>query len=364
MSSQFLRTLEVLKKNKKLREEGKHITIPTPFERFNEYFPGIQQGKYYLVSGNQKSGKTQITDYLFMYGAIDFILSNQTNIKLKIFRFELEMDKHSKYKQAICYRLFKKYGLILSPAKLESLFKNYVLSDDIVKFIEEDKEWFDKFEEIVEIHDDINTRNPFGIYKVLRAWFENNGTYIYKKVKITSDSGKEEEIDTIDYYKPNDPNLFTIIIVDNINLLSSEKGSSLYDTIGKFSSDYMVRVRNRWGGIPVIIQQQALSKESNDSIKLDRTKPSADGLSDNKATSKDCNLMLTIYSPFRNKIRNYNDYDITKLKDTHRELSIELNRDGIMCSTDLYFNGAINYFEELKNSNEIDYKYYEKEFRN
>jgi len=51
---QFNRTLSSLKSNKQLREEGKHITIPTPFKRFNEYFPGIQQSKYYLISANQK----------------------------------------------------------------------------------------------------------------------------------------------------------------------------------------------------------------------------------------------------------------------------------------------------------------------
>lgn len=294
------------------------------------------------------TGKTQITDFMFMYSPIEFVMYNNTNIKLKIFRFELEMDKHSKMKQAICYRLFKKHGVILSPAKLESLFESYILPDDIIKFIEEDREYFDKFEEIVEVHDDI--RNAFGIYKVLRNYFEENGKYHYKKVKITEDGGQVKEIDTIDYYEPNDPDLFTIIIVDNINLLSPEKGMTKYDTIEKFSSDYMVRLRNRFGAIPVIIQQQTLGKESNESIKLDRTKASADGLADNKSTSKDCNVMFTLYSPFRNKIQTYNKYDITKLRDRYRELSIEANRDGIMCTTDLYFDGAINFFSELNKS--------------
>ena len=346
--SQYKRTVDVLKKNKALREAGKHIVIPFPFQRFGEHIPGIQQSKYYLLSGNQKAAKTQIADFLFMYSPLEFIMNTETNIKLKIFRFELEMDKHSKLKQAICYRLFQKKGIVLSPAKIESLYQSYILPDDILRFIEEDREWFDKLESIVETHDSV--RNAFGIYKAVRAHFEANGTYEYKNVDFTDEEGNKKTEKVVDRYIPNNPDLFTLILVDNINLLLPERGGTLFDAIGKFSSDYMVRIRNIYGGTPVIIQQQALFKEGNDSIKLDRTKPSADGLSDNKCSSKDCNMLLTVYSPYRNRILTYpgNDgYNIARLKDNFRELTVELNRDGIMCSSPLYFNGAVNWFSEL-----------------
>ena len=55
--------------------------------------------------------------------------------------------------------------------------------------------WFffnEKNYEIVEFYDDI--RNSFGIYKVLRNFFESNGKYHYKKAKITEDNGEVKEI--------------------------------------------------------------------------------------------------------------------------------------------------------------------------
>ena len=42
--------------------DGKTNCIPCPFVRFREVWPGIERKKYYIVTGQQKSGKTQFTD--------------------------------------------------------------------------------------------------------------------------------------------------------------------------------------------------------------------------------------------------------------------------------------------------------------
>ena len=351
----FDRVFQQVLNNKKLREEGKHICIPSPFKRFGEEYPGIQQSTYYLVTGNQKAGKTQIADYMFVYHPVEFIFSNETNIKLKIFDFNLEMSRESKIKQAIVHRLYMKYNIVLSTRELDSIYEDRILPDSLAKNIAEFREWFEKVESIVTYIDDI--RNPYGIYKYVKGFFEQNGHYEYKTVTI-SEEGVSKEIETIDRYVPNDPNLFVIILIDNINLLTPEKGQTLFDAINKFSSEYMVRIRNRWYGIPVVIQQQALSKEGNDSISIDRTEPSADGLSDNKGTSKDCSILLTIYSPFRNKKQNYLKYNIVKLKDNYRRLAIDFDRNGQSCETSLYFNGAVNYFKELPKADQMTEEIY------
>ena len=52
--SLYKKTLQEITNNKLLREEGKDISIPSPFSRMSNYWPGIQQGKYYLISANQK----------------------------------------------------------------------------------------------------------------------------------------------------------------------------------------------------------------------------------------------------------------------------------------------------------------------
>ena len=52
--SLYRKTVDEIKRNKISRENGKDISIPSPFSRMANYWPGIQQGKYYLVSAGQK----------------------------------------------------------------------------------------------------------------------------------------------------------------------------------------------------------------------------------------------------------------------------------------------------------------------
>lgn len=263
------------------------------------------------------------------------------------------------------HRLFIKHGITLSTRKLKSIFEDSILPDDILRFIEEDREWFEFFEDKVEFVD--STRNATGINKHIREWYYNNGKFINREGNIISleDIRKNDEAinKSISHYELNDPDTFVLAIVDNINLLTPEKilgeQQTLFSAINKLSSDYFVKLRNRFGLSPVVIQQQTLGKEGNDSVKLDRTEPSADGLSDNKSTSKDCNVLMTIYSPFRNKQRTYLDYDITKLKDNYRRIAIDFDREGSACETSVYFNGATNFFKEMpeaKSMTEAHYK--------
>ena len=58
--------------------------------------------------------------------------------------------------------------------------------------------------------------------------------------------------------------------------------------------------------------------------------------------------MLGIFSPYKYKEEEYEGWDLTKVRDYHREISILLNRHGKANATvQAYFNGAINLFKEL-----------------
>ena len=123
---------------------------------------------------------------------------------------------------------------------------------------------------------------------------------------------------------------------------------SLHESIGKLSSDYLVKIRNRFKYIPVVIQQQASSQESIENKKFNKLKPSLDGLADNKTTQRDFDYILGLFSPFRHEIPNYLNYDITFFQDNIRFLEILGGREGgggTICP--LYFDGAVNYFKEL-----------------
>jgi hypothetical protein len=87
----FNRTFNYIVNRRDRILSGKINCIPWGLPRFEKQNPGIEQGKYYLCSANQKVGKTQIVDWLFVYNSIQQILDNNLNIKLKIFYFSLEI---------------------------------------------------------------------------------------------------------------------------------------------------------------------------------------------------------------------------------------------------------------------------------
>jgi len=145
---------------------GKINAIPWNLPRFEEYSPGIEKGKYYIITGQTKSAKSQITDHLFVYNAFRQIKENNLPIKLVIKYFSLEMSKEEKILQFLCNLLFTKSGMkiIISPTNLRSTRK--AVDEAILKYIQDEKEYIDSFLECVEFID--NIRNPFGIFNHMR----------------------------------------------------------------------------------------------------------------------------------------------------------------------------------------------------
>ena len=97
---------------------GEVNCIPTPFPRFSEQFPGIEQGKFYLVSGASKASKTQIMNYLFLYNTVLFAYNNPNILVPKIFYYALEETKENITLRFICYLLYTLFNVEISPKDL------------------------------------------------------------------------------------------------------------------------------------------------------------------------------------------------------------------------------------------------------
>lgn len=297
--------------------------------------------------------KTQIADWLFLYNTIQQVIDDNLNIRLKIFYFTLEMSKEQKMLSAFSNILYVKEGIRIAPKDLRSTKEDKVLTVEQLELIAKYEPYFNKIEEIVEFIDDI--RNPYGIYKFMRDYAADNGIQ-YKKT-IETNNGNKIEID--DYYEPNDPDEYVMMFIDHIGLISpdSEDGRklNLHESIVKLSSEYLIRLRNKYKYIPVVIQQQASAQESLDNFKANKLKPSLDGLGDCKLTQRDADVIFGLFNPFRHEIREYLGYDITFFKDNIRFLEIIGGREGgagEVCP--LYFDGAVNYFKELAKSSDLE----------
>lgn len=365
--SEFTRVLGGIEKNRQKRLDGSFNCIPWNLPEFEMYHPGIEQGKYYIITANSKVGKTQMSDHLFLYNTYDFVKSNKSNIKLKIFYFSLEMSKEEKIRQAISRKLFIEHGLIIDPQNLMSKYRNYILNEEVIDLIKSYQKYFEEFLDTVTFID--NIRNPYGIYSFVRDYAQAAGIQHKKKVTfdITLPNGDKatttKEID--DYYQPHDPTEYVIVIVDHARLISPEKGKDQHTAISDLSSEYFLKMRDKWNYIPVLIQQQAAGQESIENAKFNRLHPTLDGLGTNKNTQQDANLILGLFSPYRHKLSHYpgrnNGYEIGRFKDHIRFLEILGGRDGgAGIIKALLFHGAVNYFEELPHYDNPKIKQYYK----
>lgn len=291
-------------------------------------------------------GKTQITDWLCVYNTIQQVIDKDLNIKLKIFYFTLEMSKEEKMLSAFANILYIKEGIRLSPTDLKSTKADNILSQDVINTIKKYEVYFNKLQEIVEFIDDI--RNPTGIYKLVRKYALANGKIHTRKVEIKPG----EFIEVEDYYEPNDPEEYVMIIIDHISLIDTEQvnGRQLTpaESMVHLSSNYLIKLRNRFSYIPIVVQQQAAAQESVENKKANKLKPTLDGLGDSKLIGRDANVIFGLFSPFRHEIPEYHGYDVTKFKDNIRFLEIIGGREGgTGAIAPLYFDGAVNYFKEL-----------------
>lgn len=343
------RILDTLDDRRKRILEGDINCIPSPFRRLSNSFPGIEQAKYYLISGGPKAAKTQITNYLFVYTPILYAFEHPEKLRVKIFYFPLEETPENITLRFMSYLLYTLSGkqIRLSPMDLKSTNADKILDEEILDILKSDE-----YQKILKFYEDnvlfIAERNPTGIYKTIKDYADKNGTIHRKKIKITNkETGNTEEIEAFDYYEPADKKEYVIVITDHVSLLNQERGMNLRETINKYS-EYMMIIRNNYHYIPVCVQQQSTETSSLEAFKNNKIRPTMAGLSDSKYTSKDCSVMLGITNPFSFEVPEYLGYDISKLKSHARFLEIVLNREGE--SNDiapLYFDGATNYFTEL-----------------
>ena len=348
--SLFSRVYENIVNKRERILSGKVNCIPWQLPRFEESSPGIEQGKYYQITAQSKAGKTQLADALFVFNTVKQIIDDNLDIRLKIFYFSLELSKEEKMLSCFANILYIKEGLRIAPTDLKSTHAKKVLSSEVLEMISKYQKYFDKIEEIVEFIDSV--RHATGIYDLVRKYAVANGTIYHRDIVINGEITQVE-----DRYEPNDPEEYVMIIIDHIGLIQPQKLNgtqlSLHESISLLSSDYLIKLRNRFNYIPVVVIQQAIAGENIEHKKAGALRPSVANLGDNKLIARDCNMMIGIFSPFKHEIPEYMGYDVTKFKDNIRFMEIIISRDGgagTICP--LYFDGAVTYFKELPRSDD------------
>lgn len=342
------RTISFLEDRRNKILNGGINSVPSPFKRFRNDFIGIEQGKYYCITGGTKSAKTQLSSFIFIYNTILYAYHNPDKVRVKIFYFPLEETPEDVLLRFMSYLLYtlSDYKIEISPTDLQSTDNNKVLDENILDLLKSNE-----YQEILKFFQDSiifsTSTNPTGVYNECRKYAHENGTVHHKKQKVKDEIEGIKEIDAFDYYEQNDVDEYRIIYYDHISLTNTERGMTLKQSIDKLS-EYFVILRNRYKFTIVDVHQQAFAGESLEAYKENKLRPTIGNLADSKYPARDCNVAIGIFSPFKHELREYFGYNIGILRDNIRFIEILVNRGGSPGGLlALYFNGAVNYFKEL-----------------
>lgn len=375
--------IQELKELRNRRVEGKVNCIPftDTFPKFSKFVPGIIRGHMTLICAMSGVAKTQFTKYLYIWTPYIYNkLHPDSKVDYEIILFLLEESEEEFIDSVICTMLFLKYNINIDPVELTSLKENPI-SDDILLKIESIQSELDEFLNHLIIND--STTNITGLYKFCRNHSNQNGTHYWTPLigELNEISNAEyEQLDdevkkTYKYsrYAPNNPDKYTIVITDNINLFTEEYDSnlkrylSLIEVMDKWCYSYCRKQMSKhWGYTIVNVQQLANAEEAQqfnyrgESI-IAKVRPNLSMLADSKKTQRHHLTIIWLFAPDRYEVDEYEGYKVEVLRDTFRTIGIAKNRKGVANKEiPVYFNGAVNFFKELPSSKEISNETYRK----
>jgi len=365
-----------LKKIKDAKDSGQIFCIPFDnYPKLAESIPGVVPGMIQMVTAGSGVGKTQVTKALYVREPLEYALKH--NINLKIFYFALEESEQEFIDTMICNFISARCNIRMDLLTLQG-YRKKSLDQPIMNLIEQHIDDVEDLLDRVEIIDSVY--NPTGIYKYCRDHADKNGTHHYEdkefiKTKInrnpeSANFGKEttyKEINKVySHYVPNDPNSFTIVVVDHISLLTPEKDKdtgvmkSQHQTMAQWSTNYALKQLTKhwnWAVVNVIQQEQSNEKEQftnkGESIQK-KTEPSLAGFANNKEIQRDAKIVIGVYSPDRYGFETYHGIDIRRFRDTFRAIKTLKNRFGPPNKYHHFlFDGATNRFSEMPKPDEL-----------
>lgn len=347
----FTKVFKELVERKQRAESGKFNCIPFPFPRFRNILPGIERGKFLIITANQKIGKSKFCDFMFIYEPIFFAIDNP-QFHFKVIYFTLEMSPTAKYQEFLSHLLYRLDGLVISPTDLKSVDSSHPVKQEILDLLQTDRyqKYIKFYEEHVEYY--CESSNPTGLRKIVRAYADTHGTYNHVKFETINEVTGEKEIkqrlDPDNPYTPNDPEEYVVVITDNAANITTEKGMTQKEAIEKWSKDQIV-FRDQLNYICVLIQHQSQQVEGIESRKMDMVIPSSQGLAVSKTTSNDASMVIGLYNPFKYGKKDYEGFNLERLRDYARFMVVCEDRDyganNNICP--LFFNGASSYWAEL-----------------
>lgn len=344
-----MKAIDKIKENKINAVNGINNALPMPFPNLRQKLAGFQRGLNICISANSGVGKSTLSKFFLIY----FIKwSIEKNVDLHIRYYALEESTYIFESTIMLHELYEQFKIRID---LDDLLSNRkALPDDVLEKVESiENNFMVEFRKKCIVVDHID--NPTGIYKDCKEYLKQHG-----KVEMEGEYEKT--------YTPNNPNSFFVVFVDHLSELNEEMDNEakqkldLAGTMKRWSSYALKHLCKRYNAIIFNVQQQSAAEEGIDNIKLNKLKPSLNGLGDNKRIGRAYRLCIGLFDPKRHDIPIWDGIQIKNgMEDNYRDINIFKNNFGVSnLSIHTYFDGMTINFEEIKNSSIKFEEYYKK----
>lgn len=328
---------ESVRKNIELGRKGLNQGLSTGIEKLDRLTGGLVKGRYTVVTSNPGGGKTAIYLYSYVFKPLRLDFDHYRG-----YFFSMDMSAEQVVARLLAMYIFEEHGIELSSNQIFSTEKEYVLEGDEYSYVQEALNWFEKVEEHFTIYDKSITAG--GIYKLLMEDLQKYGTF--------------EESENRKVYVPNDPHMLYVIGLDHWSLLSTSQGHTLKEEID-LGSKYLMTIRN-YGTFIITLQQSNRAQGTMERRQQGMNNFTLNDLKDSGNPSQDCDVVLAVYNPNKDRLSTYRGYDIKTLGGKFRSITTLKQRYGeVDQEFAVNFFGKSNIFAELPLPNEIyDYQKY------
>lgn len=281
-----------------LVEEGRKgnnigLTIGSP--KLELYMDGLLPGTSYLIGGTSGSGKSTFALEAFVFNPLMSFLSGEGVERDPYYiLFNLEMTRPQVYAKLVSMYIFRKYGIQLKFKKIFSRGKDCILSDDELNILKECSDFIDILDKRIVCYDGTVTEEIY--IKALQKELQRFGHW---------DNG---------IFYPNNRNQIVGVLLDHASLIKATSGRSKKDEMDAVSRA-SVLFRNKTGIIsPIFVAQFNRSSGSDERLKQGLQDPTYNDFKDTGALVEDSQVVLAIYSPFKNKQSSWKKYNVKELE--------------------------------------------------
>lgn len=312
-------------------KQGKNVGLKIGLPNLDKILGGIQMGRYMTIAASSSVGKSSMVLYILYRLLKDY---KDENIVACYWSLELGYDVLlSKLLSLYCAEEFGVYLTTIDMFSYES-----PISDTNYQIMLKGKEWLKSIEDkLIIIDRGLSARTLYSdTLKIMKQF----GTWDDETKKFT----------------PKDPNQKIFGVIDHLLLVTPEQGRTLKEEMDLCSS-YIVTLKRKLNMSWFVLMQQNRNASSVERRKMDLNEPGLSDLMQSSAIANDSDIVMMLYSPFREKIPTYRDYPIlgpNGFGDRLRSIILVKNRFGIANKVfPMLFYGEVGWWKECKKASDI-----------